>query len=159
VSFDDWILALHVLSAFAYVGGVVLFWILIVAVRKVDLPETTIRMEPIVKVGNATVGVGAGGTIVLGIWLAISLDAYQVWDGWVILAIAVWVVSLATGQRTGAAYMKGMTRAQELESSGQTGPSAELLALNRTASGVLMHALTTLAVTLILIDMIWKPGA
>ena len=159
MSFDDWILALHVLSAFAYVGGVVLFWILIVAVRKVDLPETTIRMEPIVKVGNATVGVGAGGTIVLGIWLAISLDAYQVWDGWVILAIAVWVVSLATGQRTGAAYMKGMTRAQELESSGQTGPSAELLALNRTASGVLMHALTTLAVTLILIDMIWKPGA
>jgi NADH:ubiquinone oxidoreductase subunit 6 (subunit J) len=75
VSFDDWALALHVLSAFAYVGGVVLFWVLIVAVRKIDTPEATIRMEPVVKVGNATVGVGAVGTIVLGIWLAFSVGS------------------------------------------------------------------------------------
>jgi len=159
VNLDDWILALHVLSAFAYVGGVVLFWILVVAVRRVDLPEATIRMEPIVKVGNAAVGVGAGGTIVLGIWLAISLDAYQVWDGWVIAAIVLWAISLATGQRTGVAYMQGMTKAQELQASGQTGPSAELLALNRTSNGVLLHFATTVAVLLILVDMIWKPGA
>jgi hypothetical protein len=32
VTFDDWILALHVLSAFAMVGAIVLFWILIVAI-------------------------------------------------------------------------------------------------------------------------------
>jgi hypothetical protein len=159
VSLDDWILALHVLSAFAYISGVVLFWILVVAVRRVDLPEATIRMEPIVKVGNAAVGVGAGGTIVLGIWLAISLDAYQVWDGWVIAAIILWAISLATGQRTGVAYMQGMTKAQELQTSGQTGPNAELLALNRTSNGVLLHFATTVAVVLILVDMIWKPGA
>jgi len=159
VSVDDWILALHVLSAFAYAGGLVLFWILIVAVRRTDVPEATIRMEPVVKVGNAAVGVGAGGTIVLGIWLAISLDAYQVWDGWVIAAIVLWVISLTTGQRTGAAYTKAMTRAQELQAAGQTGPNTELLALNRTSNGVLMHALTTLAVAAILIDMIFKPGA
>ena len=158
MNLDDWILALHVLSAFAYVSGVVLFWILVVAVRRVDLPEATIRMEPIVKVGNAAVGVGAGGTIVLGIWLAISLDAYQVWDGWVIAAIILWAISLATGQRTGVAYMQGMTKAQELQTSGQTGPNAELLALNRTSNGVLLHFATTVAVVLILIDMIWKPG-
>jgi hypothetical protein len=36
----------------------------------VDTPEATIRMEPMVKVGNAAVGVGAVGTILLGIWLA-----------------------------------------------------------------------------------------
>ena len=34
MSFDEWILALHVLSAFAYVAGLVLFWVLIVAVRR-----------------------------------------------------------------------------------------------------------------------------
>ena len=62
MSFDEWMLALHVLSAFAYVGGIVLFWILIVAVRTIDAPEGTIRMEPIVKVGNAAVGIGAMGT-------------------------------------------------------------------------------------------------
>jgi hypothetical protein len=156
---DDWILALHVLSAFAYVAGVVLFWVLVVAVRRTDTPEGTIRMGPIVNVGNASVGVGALGTIVLGIWLALSYGGYDLWDGWIIAAIFLWVASAATGSRTGNAYMQGMNKARELQSAGRTGPDAELLALNRTSNGVLLHAVTSLLVLLILIDMIWKPGA
>jgi len=159
VSLDDWVAALHVLSAFAYVGGIVLFWILIVAVRQIDTPGETIRMEPIVKVGNAAVGVGGVGTIVLGIWLAFALDSYAIWDGWIIAAIVLWAVAVAFGQRTGVAYLRGMTKAKELEAAGQRGASAELLALNRTSNGVLLHALASASVLLILLDMIFKPGA
>ena len=159
MSLDDWILALHVLSAFAYVAGIVLFWVLIVAVRKLDTPAETIGLEPVVKVGNAAVGIGAGGTILLGIWLAISLDEYQLWDGWVIAALLLWVAAAAVGRRTGVAFMQGMQRAQELDAAGQPGPNAELLALNRTQTGVVMHAATTVIVLLIILDMIWKPGA
>ena len=159
MSFDEWVLAVHVLSAFAYVGGIVLFWMLIVAVRKIDTPGATIRMQPIVKVGNVAVGVGAVGTIVLGIWLAFALDSYAIWDGWIIAAIVLWAVSAAFGQRTGAAYMRGMTKAKELEAAGQTGPNADLLALNRTTNGVVLHALASVVVLLILLDMIFKPGA
>ena len=159
MSLDDWILALHVLSAFAYVAGIVLFWVLIVAVRKMDTPAETIGLEPVVKVGNAAVGIGAGGTILLGIWLAISLDEYQLWDGWVIAALLLWVAAAAVGRRTGVAFMQGMQRAQELDATGQPGPNAELLALNRTQTGVVMHAATTVIVLLIILDMIWKPGA
>jgi hypothetical protein len=159
VSFDDWLLALHVIAAFAYVAGIALFWILIVAVRKIDTPEGTIRMEPVVKVGNAAVGIGAGGTLLLGIWLAFSLDSYAIWDGWIVAAIVLWVLSMAVGQRTGVEYTRGMTKAKELEAAGQTGPSAELLALNRTSNGVVFHFLASLVVLLILLDMIFKPGA
>jgi hypothetical protein len=159
VSFNDWLLALHVLTAFAYVAGVVLFWILIVAVRRIDTPEETIRMGPIVNVGNAAVGIGAGGTIVLGIWLAFALDGYAIWDGWIIAALVLWAIAGAVGQRTGAAYMQGMTKAKELDAAGQRGANAELQALNRTSNGVLMHALTSVVVLLILLDMIFKPGA
>ena len=159
MSFDDWMLALHVLSAFAFVAGTLLFWVLIVAVRRTDTPEGTIRMGPVVRVGNATIGVGAGGTIILGIWLAFSVGGYDIWDGWIIAALVLWVISMALGQRTGAAYMQGMNKAQELQAAGQTGPSVELLALNRTSGGLLLHALTSVVVLLILIDMIWKPGA
>ena len=134
VSFDDWILSLHVLSAFAYVAGVMLFWVLIVAVRRTDTPDGTIRMEPIVKVGNAAVGIGAGGTIVLGIWLAFSVGGYDIWDGWIIAAIVLWALAAAVGQRTGAQYMAGMKKAEELQAAGHIGPSAELLAINRTAA-------------------------
>src|SRR5919108_3630625 len=129
-------LALHVLSAFAYVGGILLFWVLIVAVRRVETPEGTIRMEPIVKVGNAAVGIGAVGTIVLGIWLAFSVGSYAIWDGWIIAALVLWAISGALGQRTGAAYMQGMNKAKELEKAGEAGPNAELQALNRTSAGV-----------------------
>jgi hypothetical protein len=159
VSFDDWMLALHVLSAFAYVGGIVLFWVLIVAVRKVDTPDGTIRMEPIVKVGNVAVGIGVVGTIVLGIWLAFRLDSYAIWDGWIIAALVLWAVAGGVGQRTGVEYTKGVTRAKELEAAGQTGRSEELLALNRTPAGVALHALASAVMLLILLDMIFKPGA
>jgi hypothetical protein len=159
VSFDDWVLALHVLSAFAYVAGLVLFWVLVVAVRRADTPEETIRMEPMVKVGNVAVGIGAGGTILLGIFLAFSYGGYDIWDGWIIAAIVLWVAAAAAGSRTGNEYMKGMRKAQELQSAGRTGPDAELLALNRTSNGVLFHALTSALVLLIVLDMIWKPGA
>ena len=159
MSFNDWLLALHVLSAFSYVAGIVLFWILIVAVRKIDTPEETIRMEPIVKVGNAAVAIGGVGTILLGIWLAFALDGYAIWDGWIIAALILWAIAGAFGQRTGAAYMQGMTKAKELEAGGQGGTNAELLALNRTSSGVLMHTLASLVILLLLLDMIFKPGA
>lgn len=159
MSWNDWLLAMHVLSAFALGAAVVLFWITIVAVRRTDVPEATIRMAPVVLVGNIVVGIGGVGTIVFGIWLAISLDAYQVWDGWVIAAVVLWAIAMGTGQRAGVAYDAGMKKAEELKASGQTGPSAELLAMNRTRPGLLMSALSTVAVVLILIDMIWKPGA
>ena len=159
MSFDEWILALHVLSAFSYVAGLVLFWVLIVAVRRAGTPEETLRMEPVVKVGNAAIGIGAGGTILLGIWLAFSYGGYDIWDLWIIAALVLWVVAAALGSRTGAAYMQGMNKATELRTAGQTGPNAELLALNRTQSGLVLHALSSLVVVLILVDMIWKPGA
>ena len=159
MSFVDWALAVHVLSAFAYVGGLVLFWVLIVAVRRVDTPEQTLRMEPMVKVGNVAVGLGVVGTIVVGIYLAFAVDSYAIWDGWIIAALVLWAVAGALGQRTGVAYMQGMNKAKELDAAGKTGPDRELLALNRTQTGLILQTLASLAVLLILVDMIFKPGA
>ena len=149
MSLDDWILALHVLSAFAFVAGLILFWVLIVAVRKTDTPDGTIRMEPIVKVGNAATGIGAGGTLIFGIWLAFSYGGYDIWDPWIIIALVLWAVAGALGQRTGVEYTAGMTKAKELEAAGQAGPSAELLAINRTQRGLWLH--TAVSVVLLLI--------
>jgi uncharacterized membrane protein len=159
VSFDAWILALHVLTAFAYVAGMIVFWVLVAAVRQTDTPEGTIRMEPVVRVGNAAVGIGAGGTIVLGIWLAFSIGGYDIWDVWIIPALVLWAIAAALGQRTGAAYAAGVKKAQELQAAGQTGPNAELLTLNRTPTGLLLQVLVSVVVLLIIVDMIWKPGA
>jgi hypothetical protein len=159
VSFDDWILALHVLSAFTYVGGIVVFWVLIAAGWRVDTPDPTIRMGPVARLGTAAVAIGGVGTLVLGIWLALSYGDYNLWDGWIIAAIVLWVIAAVLGQRTGVEYTHAVRRAIELRDAGQPGPSGELLALNRTSKGLLLHTLVTVTVLLILIDMIWKPGA
>jgi hypothetical protein len=159
VGFKDWMLAFHVLAAFSLVAGSTLFWVLIVAVRRIDTPDDTLRLGPVARVGNATIGIGMGGTILLGVYLAFAVDGYAIWDGWIIAALVLWLIGAALGRQVGEAYTKGPKKALELKEAGQTGPSGELLALNRTSRGVLLHALTTVVLLLIIIDMIWKPGA
>jgi uncharacterized membrane protein len=159
VSFDDWILALHLLSAFAYVAGMIVFWVLIVAVRRTDTPDGTTRMAPVVKIGMIATAVGAVGTIVFGLWLTFSVGGYRIWNFWIIAALVLWAIAGGVGGRTGKEYQRGMDKALELEAAGQTGPNAELLALNRTQNGVVLHAIASAALLLLLIDMIWKPGA
>jgi uncharacterized membrane protein len=159
VSFDDWILALHLLSAFAYVAGMVVFWVLIYAVRRTDTPEGTIRMAPVVKIGMIATGVGAVGTIVFGLWLTFSVGGYRIWNFWIIAALVLWAIAGGVGGKTGKEYQRGMDKALELEAAGQTGPNAELLAINRTQNGLVLHAVASAALLLLLIDMIWKPFA
>lgn len=159
MSLDDWILTLHVLSAFAMVSAMVLFWILIVAMRNMDTVDETIAFGRVAKVGNTVIAFGVVGTIVFGIWLAISLDAYDVWDAWIVAAIVLWIVGAGTGMRAGAEYAKPVTRAEELRAAGREGEPGELRTLNRTRAGFTMHTLSSVAIVLILLDMIWKPGA
>ena len=99
---NDWILALHLLSAFAMVGAVVLFWILIVGeLERRHSRVPSLRLSPVARVGVAAVTIGSVGTIVFGLWLAISLEAYQPWDGWVIAAIVLWAVAGGVGGALG----------------------------------------------------------
>lgn len=159
MSFDDWMLALHVLSAFLIVAGLILFWLLVVAVRRADTADATLRFGPLTRLADAAIGVGMGGTIALGIWLAFSVGGYDIWDPWIVAAIVLWLVAAAIGRRTSSAYGEGVRKAQELRGAGRTDADPELLALNRTPRGVVLQALASLVVLLILADMIWKPGA
>jgi hypothetical protein len=159
VSLDAWILALHVLSAFVLGAGVILYWVLIVAVREADTPDSTLRLGPMASVAEAAVGAGGLGTIVLGIWLALSFGDYDIWDGWIVAAIVLWLIAMELGRRTSATYREGVTKARELQTAGQTAPSGELLTLNRARAGVVLQLSVSVVVLLILVDMIWKPGA
>jgi hypothetical protein len=137
----------------------VVFWVLIYAVRRTDTPEGTIRMAPVVKIGMIATGVGAVGTIVFGLWLTFSVGGYRIWNFWIIAALVLWAIAGGVGGKTGKEYQRGMDKALELEAAGQTGPNAELLAINRTQNGVVLHAMASAALLLLLIDMIWKPFA
>ncbi len=156
---NDWLLALHLLSAFALVAAVVLFSVVIAVIRRTDLPEQVASAGRLLGVGNVAVIAGGVGVLLFGIWLAIAIDGVAVWDGWVIAAIVLWAIAVETGRRSDPEFALAVTRSHELVAAGQLGPDPELAALARTSKGLTLHLIATIATILILVDMIWKPGA
>jgi hypothetical protein len=133
VSLYDWLLFLHVAAAFALVAGLASFGALVLgggpALRRA-------LVAPATALWNA----GGIGVLVLGLWLAIDVDAYQPWDGWILAAIVLWLVASGVGGP--------LTR-------GLRDPSAPL-APERAR---LLFAVAAAATLLLLLDMVFKPGA
>lgn len=159
MSLDDWILALHLLAAFVLVGAVVALWVVVLAVRSADRPaaiDPPLRMVAVLQPMTAAGGVA---TLVLGIWLALSLDAYEPWDGWIVASTVLWVVAAVSGETAGARYRRAGGRAAELARSGADAPDPELTAMARDGRSLGLHAVASAAAIAIIVLMIWKPGA
>lgn len=159
MTFEDWIFAIHLLSAATLVGSLVMSWIVVVSLLSARTPGETLALNRVAMVGTVTTVVGLVGAIAFGIWLAILRDAFHVWDGWVIAAIVLWVIAAVALWRSFVEYATPTEKARALVAAGETAPSAELAASNRAPTGLLLRAVASFAIVLIVIDMIWKPGA
>jgi uncharacterized membrane protein len=157
VELYDWLLSLHVLSAFSWVAALVVYSVVIAAGWGLSLPSDVVRMFRITRVGDALIAVGMIGTIVFGIWLAI--DEYEIWDGWIIAALVLWLASGAVGGRVGKVYNGARDRANALLAEGRDAPSPELSAMIRSQRGLVLHVVMVLLVVAVLVIMIYKPGA
>lgn len=155
----DWLLALHVLSAFAWVAALVLYSVIIVTGWRLSVPGDVVRVFRISRVGDALIAVGMIGTIVFGIWLALDVEAYEIWDGWIIAALVLWLVAGAVGGQVGKVYNGARDRAKALVDEGRDAPSPELSAMLRSQRGLVLHVLMIAVVLVLLIVMIYKPGA
>ena len=134
----DTLLFLHVLAAFALVATVVIF-------SAFALGAAT--DSRVLAVGNVLWAVGGLGTLVFGIWLALYVEGYEIWDGWIIAAIVLWAIATELGRRAQLGYTA-------------TTGSAEAAAVTAEArQAALMHWLRSLAVLALLMVMIYKPGA
>ena len=160
MSFYDWLLFFHVAAAFSLVTALVVFWVVAIAGRNVDRPVDSLRYFRIARPANILVVIGTMGTLIFGIWLAIDADAYHPWDGWVIAALVLWVIASGAGQRGGATYAEGQKLATRLASEGRADRSSpELRALLTDRRAMWLNILSSAAVLVILILMIYKPGA
>jgi hypothetical protein len=123
----DWLLFLHLLAAFLLAVTVVMYSAVALGAA------ATGRM---LFVADRCWDVGGLGTLILGIWLALHLDEYGFFDGWILGAIALWFVATGLGQTI-----------QRRTASGET------------AAVATMHWIRTLVIIGLLVLMIWKPGA
>ena len=160
MSLYDWLLFLHVAAAFALVAALVVYWVIAIAARNVDRPSESLRYFRVAKPANVLVIAGTVGTLVFGVWLAIDAEAYRLWDGWILAAFVLWALSAVTGQRGGVAYANAAKLAGRLDGEGRGDErSEELRALLKDRRAMWLNILSSLAVLLLLVDMIYKPGA
>jgi hypothetical protein len=89
-------------------------------------------VERMSKVGGIMAGVAGMGTLILGLLLVWDAE-YKFFTGWIIGAIVLWIVASATGERVGRVEDRAKARPLQLIAMGSA--------------------------FLILILMIWKPGA
>ena len=132
------LLLLHVLAAFAIVATVVIFTAFAVGWA---------NDSRVLAVGNVLWMIGGLGTLGFGIWLALYVGGYHIYDGWIIAAIVVWAIATELGRRA----QVGFTAASPSESG--TSPSRE------ARQAAVWHWLRTIAVLVLLYLMIFKPGA
>jgi hypothetical protein len=155
VSFTDWMLGLHLISAFAVAAALVLFSVLVFRGRRMTTLEETRTLFRVAPVGNVLITAGLGLVLLFGVILAVDSDRFNIWDGWVIAAIVLFVIFAGVGQRSGAYY----TDVQKLAEEPGGGNEAEVLARLKASTGVMLHSATVALFVLILFDMIFKPGA
>jgi hypothetical protein len=126
----DWLLFFHVVAAFMVVAGLAAYGVLVYS----GVPAVQRAMAaPAAALWNA----GALGVLVFGVWLAIDVDGYELWDGWVIAALVLWLIAGGASGRLVGVLREG----------------------KETVNPRLLVALMALATTLLLLDMIFKPGA
>jgi hypothetical protein len=159
MTFEDWIFAIHLLFAATLVGSLVMSWIVVVSMRTADTPGATLNLHRVGMVATGASVVGLAGVITAGIWLAILRVDFHPWDGWVIAAIVLWSVATVALLRSFVEYAKPVEKAKTLVASGEGGSSAELTAVNRTSTGPLLRVVASASIVIIVVDMLWKPGA
>lgn len=154
MGFYDWMLALHVLSAFAIAAALVLYAVLVFAGQRLETVDETRMLFRVAPVGGPLIGAGMGLALLLGVVLAIDADQYQLWDAWIIIAIVLWALMGWTGQRTGAYY----TAIQKTVEAGGAS-DADVIGRLRAPTGPSLHLATIVIFLLLLLDMIFKPWA
>jgi hypothetical protein len=116
------------------------------AAHVVLAPAADGARRALVAPATALWNVGGIGVLVLGIWLALDVDAYEVWDGWILAAIVLWLVAVATGSIASRSFATATER-------------AAATAASLRSRGLALHTTSSLAYLAILVLMIFKPGA
>ena len=155
MDFTDWMIALHLLSAFAVASALVLFSVLVYSGRRMTTLDQTRTLFRVAPTGNVLITAGLALVLIFGVILSLDSDAYEIWDGWIIAAIVLAIAFGGVGQRSGAYY----TEVQKLAEAPGDDNEAEVLARLRAPTGAMLHFATVVLFVLILLDMVFKPGA
>jgi hypothetical protein len=154
VSFYDWMFALHLIAAFAVASSLVLFSVLVWSGRRMTTLQQTRMLFRVAPVGTVMISAGLAVTVALGVYLALASNRYEIWNLWIIVAIVLAAAFGGIGQRSGVYYTDTQKLAERPDAS-----VAEVLARLKAPTGARLHLATIGIFILIVLDMVFKPGA
>jgi uncharacterized membrane protein len=157
VTLDGWLLSLHVLSAFAVVGGLTSLLIALAAGRRLTRVDWAPPLRRAVNVGATALRAGLIGTLVFGLWLVLRLEGYSIWEGWILGSLLLWLVVGGLGDRSIAQSKRAL--AQDPQTPGEGAAGAGLRSELRSNSLLWFRVTAFAAAVAALALMVWKPGA
>ncbi len=153
----QWLLMFHITGAFFLVGGSVAAGVLNVLSQRAERPSETALFLRLIRTVLPVIAIGSFATLIFGLWLVHDLH-FDFWSFWIVAAIVLWLLSGALGGAGGKHQERARKVAERLAAAGDTRDD-ELRAILRDPRGNAMSWLAGLATLLLLVDMIWKPGA
>jgi hypothetical protein len=116
--------------------------------RRTGDAAKALALAGVVGAGTAAVRIGLIGTVVFGVWLVFSVNAYAIWDAWILATLVLWFVTGGLADRT-AGHLRRAARAS----------GDELVAALHSRRMLRLHAAASAAAIAALALMVWKPGA
>jgi uncharacterized membrane protein len=153
----DWLLFLHVTGAFFVLGGAVFAGVFNVAALRSERPSEVVLLFRLAQIAVGFIGAGMLLTLGFGLWLVHDVG-YGWGETWIILALVLWVASGAMGGAGGKGERETRELAERLAAAGDA-PSSELSAQLRNPTRLALSWGSGVLVILILVLMVWKPGA
>jgi len=154
-----WLLFVHITGAFLLTGGVVVAGAFNLAAQTRERPSEIALLYGLTRFAVVAIIAGAVITLVFVLWLVGEAPAgYHYTQGWIIAAIILWVIGIATGEAGGARDRKTHEFASMLAANDDE-PSTELRARMRDPYSLALSYGSGLVILTMLAIMVWKPGA
>lgn len=155
----SWLLFAHITGAFLLTGGVVVAGTLNIAAQTRERPSEIALLYGLTRFAVIPIVLGALITLVFGLWLVSEAPfGYHYSQGWVIAAIVLWVLGMASGETGGKRDRHTGEFAARLAAENDE-PSAELKARMRDPLSLVLSYGSGLIILAMLAVMVWKPGA
>ncbi len=156
MDFTDWMLALHLLSAFAVAAALVLFSVLVFSGRRMTTLEETRTLFRVAPTGNALITAGLGLVLLFGVILALDSDAFEHLGRLGHRGDRPLIAFGGVGQRA-RRVLHGRPEARRGARAAATRPRCSRACARPRARRSISRAVALFV--LILLDMIFKPGA
>ena len=152
MTWTEFLLVVHILAAIVWLGGALMLLALGLSLRGADNQRRAEFTRMTEKIPSILFAVASIVLIVAGTLLVADVDGFDYSDTWITLAYAGWFISFLFG--VGFYGPEGKRRERAIEAEGIDSP-AVTKSLNRVLT---VAAVDSTLITLIVVDMVVKPG-